>query len=306
MSLGTSSSPVTVAGIRVTHPERVLFDELGLTKQALAEYYEAVAEHLLPDLRNRPLSLVRCPQGPGEGCFFQKHIDAAWSDEIERVTIPQSDGEGVYAVANTPGAVVAFVQKGVIELHVWGSTTRDLSKPDRMVFDLDPDALVPWGEVTAGARRVRERVEDLGLEAFLKTSGGKGLHVMVPLAPKHEWDEVKEFSRAIAESLAEADPRLFTTKMAKKERTRRIFIDYLRNAPGSTTVAAYSVRARPGAPVSTPLHWDELGGRMKPTSFHAGNVMRRLNGLRSDPWKAFRRKSQTITAAMRRKVGLET
>jgi bifunctional non-homologous end joining protein LigD len=157
----------------------------------------------------------------------------------------------------------------------------------------------------AAARAVRERVEDLGLEAFLKTSGGKGLHVMVPLAPKHDWDEVKAFSRAIAEALAEDAPRLFTTKMAKKERTRRIFIDYLRNAPGATTVAAYSVRARRGAPVSTPLHWDELGGRMKPASFHAGNVVRRLQGLHSDPWKAFRRKSQTITAAMKRKMGLE-
>jgi bifunctional non-homologous end joining protein LigD len=302
--MSVTASSLTVAGVRVTHPERVLFDELGLTKGALAEYYEAVAEHLLPDLKGRPLSLVRCPQGPGEGCFFQKHIDAAWSDEIERVTIPQSDGEGIYAVANTAAAVVGLVQKGVIELHVWGSTTRDLAKPDRMVFDLDPDALVPWREVMAAARGVRERVEDLGLETFLKTSGGKGLHIMVPLAPKHEWDEVKEFSRAIAESLAADDPRVFTTKMAKKERTHRIFIDYLRNAPGATTVAAYSVRARRGAPVSTPLHWDELGGRMKPTSFHVGNVVRRLQGLHSDPWKAFRRKSQTITAAMKRKVGL--
>jgi len=303
--MSVTASSLTVAGVRVTHPERVLFDELGLTKGALAEYYEAVADHLLPDLKGRPLSLVRCPQGPDEGCFFQKHIDAAWSGEIERVSIAQSDGEGIYAVANTAAAVVGLVQKGVIELHVWGSTTRDLSKPDRMVFDLDPDALVPWREVMAATRRVRERVEDLGLEAFLKTSGGKGLHVMVPLAPKHEWDEVKAFSRAIADSLAAEDPRLFTTNMAKKERTRRIFIDYLRNAPGATTVAAYSVRARRGAPVSTPLHWDELGGRMKPASFHAGNVIRRLQGLHSDPWKAFRRKSQTITAAMKRKVGLE-
>lgn len=303
--MSVAASPLTVAGVRVTHPERVLFDELGLTKGALAEYYEAVADHLLPDLKGRPLSLVRCPQGPGEGCFFQKHIDAAWSDEIERVTIPQSDGEGIYAIASTAAAVVGLVQKGVIELHVWGSTTRDLSKPDRMVFDLDPDALVPWREVMAATRRVRECVEDLGLETFLKTSGGKGLHVMVPLATKHDWDEVKAFSRAIAESLAAEDPRLFTSNMAKKERTRRIFIDYLRNAPGATTVAAYSVRARRGAPVSTPLHWDELGGRMKPASFHVGNVVRRLQGLHSDPWKAFRRKTQTITAAMKRKVGLE-
>jgi bifunctional non-homologous end joining protein LigD len=295
---------VTVAGVKVTHPERVLFDELGLTKEALAKYYESVADHLLPDLKNRPLSLVRCPQGPDEGCFYQKHIDKAWSDEIERVTIPESDGEGIYAVANSAPAVVALVQKGVIELHVWGSTTRDLGKPDRMVFDLDPDLAVPWRQVVAGARLAREKLEDIGLEAFLKTSGGKGLHVMVPLAPRHDWDEVKEFSRAVAESLAEENPRLFTSKMAKKERAHRIFIDYLRNGYGATTVAAYSVRALKGAPVSTPLHWDELGGRMKPSSFHVGSVVRRLQGLHSDPWKAFRRKSQTLTAAMKRKLGL--
>jgi bifunctional non-homologous end joining protein LigD len=295
---------VTVAGVKVTHPERVLFDDLGLTKEALAKYYESVSDHLLPDLKNRPLSLVRCPLGPGDGCFYQKHIDKAWSDEIERVTIPESDGEGVYAVANSAAAVVALVQKGVIELHVWGSTTRDLGKPDRMVFDLDPDLVVPWRQVVAAARLTREKLEDIGLEAFLKTSGGKGLHIMVPLSPRHDWDEVKEFSRAVAESLAEENPRLFTAKMAKKERTRRIFIDYLRNGYGATTVAAYSVRALRGAPVSTPLHWDELGGRMKPSSFHVGNVVRRLRGLHSDPWKAFRRKSQTLTAAMKRKLGL--
>lgn len=297
---------VTVAGIEVTHPERVLFDELGLTKEALAKYYAGIAEHLLPELKNRPLSLVRCPQGPNEGCFYQKHIDKAWSAQIERVRISEKDGEGIYAVANSATAVVALVQKGVIELHVWGSTTRDLGKPDRMVFDLDPDVGVPWREVTAATRLTREKLADLGLETFLKTSGGKGLHVVVPLSPRHEWDEVKEFSRAVAESLAQENPRLFTSKAAKKERTQRIFIDYLRNSAGATTVAAYSVRARKGAPVSTPLHWDELGGRMKPSAFHVGNVARRLQGIHSDPWKAFRRKSQTLTAAMKRELGLDS
>lgn len=297
---------VTVAGVRVTSPDRVLFEELGLTKEALARYYEAVADWLLPDLRKRPLSLVRCPQGPGEGCFYQKHIDAAWSSQIDRVTIPESDGEGIYAVANSAAAVVGLVQKGVIELHVWGATTADLAKPDRMVFDLDPDPEVAWRDVMGAARTTRERLADLGLESFVKTSGGKGLHVMVPLAPRHEWDEVKGFSRAVAESLAEEAPRLFTAKMAKKLRTRRIFIDYLRNGPGATTVAAYSVRAREGALVSTPLHWDEVGGRMRPTQFHAGNVARRLQGLHSDPWKTFRRSPQTLTAAMKRKLGIES
>ena len=184
-ALAVERDAITVAGVRVTHPGRVLFDELGLTKGALARYYEEVAEWLLPDLRNRPLSLVRCPQGPGEGCFYQKHIDAGWSSEIERVTIPESDGEGTYAVANSAAAVVGLVQKGVIELHGWGATTRDLAKPDRMVLDLDPYAAVPWREVMAAARLARERLEALGLEPFVKTSGGKGLHVVVPLTARH-------------------------------------------------------------------------------------------------------------------------
>jgi bifunctional non-homologous end joining protein LigD len=294
---------VTVAGVRVTHPERVLFEELGLTKEALARYYEGVAEWMLPELKDRPLSMVRCPQGPGEGCFYQKNIDDRFAADIERVPVDLGGG-GVYAAASSVAAVVALVQMGVIELHVWGSTTRDLERPDRMVFDLDPDAAVPWREVMAAAHLTRERLEDLGLEAFLKTSGGKGLHVVVPLARRHDWAEVKEFSRAVAESMAAEDPGLFTAKAAKRERTRRIYIDYLRNSEGATTVAAYSVRARAGAPVSTPLHWDELAGRLKPTTFHVGNVARRMRGLRSDPWIAMRRSAQTLTAAMKRKLGI--
>jgi bifunctional non-homologous end joining protein LigD len=291
----------TVAGVRVTHPGRVLFEELGLTKEALARYYESVAEWMVPEIRDRPLSLVRCPAGPGEGCFYQKNIDAKWSDEIERVPV-ELGGGGVYAAAGSAAAVVALVQMGVIELHAWGATTRDLAKPDRMIFDLDPDTAVPWREVMAAAHLLRERLEDLGLEAFLKTTGGKGLHVVVPLARRHDWDEVKGFSQAFADSLVADDPKRFIAKMSKKERAGRIFIDYLRNAEGATAVAAYSVRARKGAPVATPVHWDELGGRLKPTTFHAGNVVRRLRGLRSDPWKAMRRTSQTLTAAMKRKL----
>jgi len=295
---------VAIAGVRVTSPDRILFSELGLTKEALARYYDAVSEWILPDLKNRPLSLVRCPQGPDEGCFFQKHIDKAWSSEIERATVPESDGEGIYAVANSAAALVGLVQKGVIELHVMGATTRALDKPDRVVFDLDPDAGVPWREVIAAARLTRDVLEGAGLETFLKTSGGKGLHVVVPLAPRHDWDEVKEFARAVAQKLADDAPKRFTAKMAKSERTGRIFIDWLRNAPGATTVAVYSVRARKGAPVSTPLHWDELGPRMRTSAYHAGNVARRLQGLHSDPWKAFRRKSQSLSAAVKRKLGI--
>ena len=294
---------VIVGGVRITHPERVLFDEMGITKEALARYYESVAEWMLPELNERPLSLVRCPQGPGEGCFYQKNIDEKFSAEIERVPV-ELGGGGVYAAASSIGAVVSLVQMGVIELHVWGATTKDLSKPDRMVFDLDPDPSVPWREVMAGAHLVRKRLEELGLESFLKTSGGKGLHVVVPLARRHEWDEVRDFSRALAESIAADDPGGFTAKMAKKDRTKKIFIDYFRNSEGATAVAAYSVRARSGAPVSTPLHWDELAGRMKPEQFNVNTVPRRMQTLQADPWKTFRRTSQTLTVGMKRKLGL--
>lgn len=299
------SGEARVAGVRITHPDRVLFDEMGLTKVALARYYESVAEWMLPELRERPLSLVRCPQGPGEGCFYQKNIDERFPEAIERVAV-ELGGGGTYAAASSVEAVVGLVQMGVIELHAWGATTRELTRPDRMIFDLDPDPALPWREVMAAARLTRERLEDLGLESFVKTTGGKGLHVVVPLARRHEWDEVKGFSRALAESIEAEAPERFTTQMAKKQRTGRIFIDYLRNAEGATAVAPYSVRARPGAPVATPLHWDELGGRLKPTTFHAGNVARRLAGTRPDPWKALRRTSQTLTLAMKRKLGIDT
>jgi bifunctional non-homologous end joining protein LigD len=295
-----------VAGIRVTSPDRVLFEEMGVTKGTLARYYESMAEWIVPEVKGRPLSLVRCPQGPGEGCFYQKHIDEKFSSEIERVPIRESKGEGIYAAASSAAAIIGLVQMGVIELHVWGATTEDLAKPDRMVFDLDPDPGVAWRDVMGAALRTRDRLAELGLESFLKTSGGKGLHVVVPLARRHEWDEVKQFSQAVSESLASEDPGLFTTKMAKKERPGRIFIDYFRNSPGATTVAAYSVRAKSGAPVSTPLHWDELESRMRPQSFHVANVARRLQAARSDPWKALRRTSQNLTAAMKRRLSIES
>ena len=296
-------APVIVAGIRISNPERVLYEEMGITKAALARYYEGVAEWMLPEIKERPLSLVRCPQGPGEGCFYQKNIDEKFPAEIERVPV-ELGGGGLYAAANSVAAVVGLVQMGVIELHAWGSTTRKPECPDRMVFDLDPDARLPWREVMAAAHLVRERLEDLGLESFVKTTGGKGLHVVVPLAPRHDWGEVKQFSRALAESIVADRPQDFTAKAAKRERSRRIYIDWLRNSEGATAIAPYSVRARPGAPVATPLHWDEVGGRMKPTKYHVGNVAKRLRGLHSDPWKQLRRKPQAITAAMKRKLDI--
>jgi bifunctional non-homologous end joining protein LigD len=214
-------------------------------------------------------------------------------------------GGGVYAAANTISAVVALVQMGVIELHAWGSTTKNLGCPDRMVLDLDPDARVPWREVMAAAHHVRERLEDLGLESFVKTTGGKGLHVVVPLAPRHDWDELKQFSRALAESIAAERPKDFTARppsaSARAASTSTGFATP-RAPPRSHPTPCAHERVRP---VATPLHWDEVGGRMRPTKYHAGNVAKRLHGLHSDPWKQLRRKHQVITAAMKRKLDLK-
>ena len=297
-------NPVTVAGIRITHPDRMLYEELGLTKVELARYYESVAEWMLPEVRDRPLSLVRCPQGPGEACFYQKNIDDKFPDSIERVPV-ELGGGGIYAAATSAASIVGLVQMGVIELHAWGSTTRDLDKPDRMILDLDPDPELPWRIVMGAAHHAREFLEGLGLESFVKTTGGKGLHVVVPLARRHDWDEVKAFSRAVAEGMEAERPRSYLTKASKAERRQRIFIDWLRNGEGATAIAPYSVRARPMAPVATPLHWDEVGGRMKPDKFNVTSILRRLQHLRSDPWQPMRRKSQTITAAMKRQLGME-
>ena len=294
---------VSVAGVRVSSPDRVLFDEMGITKEGLARYYASLGEAIVREVTGRPLSLVRCPQGPGEGCFYQKHIDAKFPAVIGRVPIQEAKGEGLYATASSIEAVVGLVQMGVIELHVWGATAPDLEKPDRMVFDLDPDPAIAWGEVSDAAVRIRERLAELGLAAHLKTSGGKGLHVVVPLARRHSWEDVKGFSRALSESVAADDPGLFTTNMAKKERTGRIFIDYLRNSPGATTVAAYSARARPGAPVSTPLTWDELSQGVRPEAFTVATVAKRL-AARGDPWAGLRDMPQRLTLPMKRRLGL--
>jgi len=285
--MSVTASSLTVAGVRVTHPERVLFDELGLTKGALAEYYEAVADHLLPDLKGRPLSLVRCPQGPDEGCFFQKHIDAAWSGEIERVSIAQSDGEGIYAVANTAAAVVGLVQKGVIELHVWGSTTRDLAKPDRMVFDLDPDEGLDFNKVKEAAVRVRDLVAELGLKSFPLLTGGKGIHVVIPLDQTADWAEVKSFADRFSRAIAEAEPDRFTANIRKVQRKGRIFLDWLRNQRGATAVMPYSARAREGAPVAAPIAWDELDDYDSGAAFSirdADELLKRAKSKRLAGW----------------------
>lgn len=292
-----------VAGVALSNASRVLFPSVGWTKLDLARYYEQVADWVLPHLHNRPLTLVRCPHGGADKCFFQKHVNDSTAEEIARVEIPEDQGTTLYMMANDLKAVVNLVQMGVLELHTWGAQASHLDKPDRLIFDLDQAPDLPWAQVIEAALLMRALLEDLGLRSFLKTTGGKGLHIVVPLKPERPWAEVKAFTRAIAEHLANTLPDRFTAKISKAKRTDKIFIDYLRNGQGATAVAAYSTRARPNAPISIPIAWEELTEQLHSDSFNVGNIQQRLIAISADPWAEYFQLKQRLTVAMLREYG---
>ncbi len=290
---------VQIAGVTLSNPDRVLYADQAITKHDLARYYEAIADWILPHIANRPLTLVRCPSGRGD-CFYQKHIGENIDDAVLRVAIP-GDPEPYGAVRDLSG-LIALVQLGVLELHTWGARRDRVEQPDRIVLDLDPDPSVPWSRVVDAAQQVREAFALLGLESFVKTTGGKGLHVVIPFRRGPDWDEVKSFSRAVAEAVASASPGEYTLNISKAKRRGRILIDYLRNGRGATAVEVYSTRARAGAPVAVPLAWEELGPDVREAHFNVGNVPARLASLKQDPWREYAAVRQSITAALRRKV----
>lgn len=297
----SSTATPQIAGVTLTHASRVLFPGVGWTKLDLARYYEDVADWILPHLENRPLTLVRCPQGGMGKCFFQKHVNETTSAELESVEVPEEDGTALYMLANNLPALVRLVQMGVLELHTWGARSEHLQRPDRFIFDLDPAPDLAWTQVVEAAQLIRALLEDLGLRSFLKTTGGKGLHIVVPLKPERPWTEVKAFTRAIAEHLATHLPERFTAKISKAKRHDKIFIDYLRNGMGATAVAAYSTRARASAPISTPIAWEDLNDDLHSDQFNVGNIRQRLDQLKVDPWKEYFRLKQRLSAAMLKK-----
>ncbi len=293
-----------VAGVRLTHADRVLYPPQGITKRDLARLFETIADWILPHVKGRPLTLVRCPEGAEKGCFYMKH-SGVWAPEaLRRVKIQEKTKIGEYLVVDDLQGLVSLVQMGILEIHTWNALADDIERPDRVVFDLDPDPSVGWDRVTVAALALRERLHALSLECFVKTTGGKGLHVVVPLRPASTWDESFSFSRALSEEMEREKPQAYTTSMPKAQRRGRILIDYLRNNRGNTSVAAYSTRARPGAPVSAPITWEELQRGIKPDQFHVGNIRARLESLKADPWKGYGTVRQRITAAVRRRLGL--
>ena len=288
-----------VRGIGLSHAERIVYPAQRYTKLDLARYHDAVAERELPHLRGRPLTLVRCPKQIGDECYFMKHSKVWAPEALRRVRIQEKTKLGEYLIADTPEAVIALAQMDVIEIHTWNTRDDDVERPDRMVIDLDPGPDVRWREVVAGARLMHEALAAVGLRSFVKTTGGRGLHVVVPLAPERDWSECLAFSRALAEAVERQHRRRFTTQYAKVGRERKILLDYLRNNRTNTSIAAFSPRARDGAPVSLPIAWDELTPRLDPARFTIESVQTRLG---DDPWKEYWRLRQKLTATAVRAV----
>jgi bifunctional non-homologous end joining protein LigD len=282
-----SAGDVVVAGVRITHPDRVVYPGQGVTKERLARYYEGVAARMLPHLGARPVVLVRCPEGLGQECFYQKHAGPWAPASLRRVRIREKSKTGEYLVIEDAAGLVSLVQMGALEIHTWNAQADELEAPDRLVFDLDPGPGVSWVAVRTAARLVRAKLDARGLTSFVKTTGGKGLHVVAPIAPGPSWEAGITFAREVVDALVAETPRAFVATMAKVARKGKIFLDYLRNQRGATSVAAYSTRARPGAPVSTPITWDELDSVEAGDHFGIDTIDRRLSKLRRDPWAGY-------------------
>jgi bifunctional non-homologous end joining protein LigD len=295
-------------GVRLTSPEKVLYPEQGITKLDLARYFEQVADWMLPHVVDRPLVLVRCPDGMGKDCFYQKHPGVGTPPNLRQIPIREKSKTEKYLLVDDAAGLISLAQIGALEIHAWGCRADKIETPDRLIFDLDPDPSVGWSDVVVAARQVRKFLEDLGLESFLKTTGGKGLHLVVPIDRRHDWDMAKAFCKDVADAVVAADPDRYTANMSKAARPGKIYLDYLRNGRGATAVVAYSTRSRPGAPVSTPLTWAELDGDIRSDTFTIRNVMARLGKLRRDPWDGIEKVRQSLTgpSAELRKVRART
>jgi len=290
-----------VAGVRLSNPDRVYWPDVGVTKSELAQYYEAVAERVLPGLALRPLSMVRCPTGIDGEIFYQKAANQTVPANVARVEV--SRGER-YAMVTDLASLVALVQIAVLEFHVWGARADQLDRPDLLIFDLDPDPAVPWRRVADTALVLRALLADFELVPFLRSTGGKGLHVVVPLVRRSSWDEVKGFARGLASQLAHEKPEHYTVVASKQRRAGKIYLDFLRNAREATAIASYSTRARPGAPVAMPLFWEEIEKRSEPLRFTIRDAIHRATKER-DPWRRFEASRRVLGRAALRRVGYD-
>jgi bifunctional non-homologous end joining protein LigD len=295
-----------VGAVVVTNPDRLIYTTPRITKLDVVRYYDAVGPAMLEHVRGRPLSLVRCPQGIAGQCFFQKHVGTRLPAGVERVPIREKDGVDDYLAVTSVDGLLGLAQFGNVEFHTWGSHVPDVEHVDQVIFDLDPDEDLAWARVVEAAQLTRGLLEELGLPSFLKTTGGKGLHVVLPLKPTRDWDQAKRFSQAVAQQLARVAPDRFTAQLAKERRGGKIFIDYLRNGRGATAIAAYSLRARPGAPVSMPIAWDRLSVRrdIRGDVFNLRNAPGEVKEAEA-AWRDMQRRRVTLTAKTFAALGIK-
>ena len=294
----------TFEGITLTNPGKVYYPDIGLTKLDVARYYETVAPYMLPYVARRPISLVRCPEGIDKEHFFQRHAMKGMSKAIKEVPIAGGESKKKYLYIDDATGLFGLVQIGTLEIHDWGVSLDHINEPDRLVFDLDPDEGLPLPTLKAAVVEVREFLDDLGFKSFLKSTGGKGFHLVAPIAPKLGWAEIKPFAKAIADALVSARPDRYTANPLKRTREGKIFVDYLRNQRGGSAIVNYSTRAKAGAPVACPLRWDELKGLKAASPYTAKTLPARLRSLKRDPWEGFFSTRQSITAKARKALGL--
>ena len=301
-----SAAPIPKTAVKLTHPDRLYWPDAGVTKEGLADYSAMVWKYMAAFVVARPLALLRCPSGVGETCFFQKHAWKGLSRAIHVTEDPaDADAEALLWIDDLDG-LIGLVQGGVLEIHPWGSTLAAIEQPDMITMDLDPGDDVAWTDVIAAAKELRERFARLGLTTFVKTSGGKGLHVVASLKPRAGWEEVKAFSKAIAQEMVADEPDRYVATITKSKRHGKILIDYLRNGRGATAVAPYSPRARAGAPVSMPLAWEELGAEIGPAYFTISNAEARMSRLDADPWEDFSRAAVPLPQSRKLKSPAQT
>jgi len=284
-------------GVKLSSPDKVLYPGQGVTKGKLAAYYASVADAMMPYIANRPLSLVRCPAGRAKQCFFQKHDTGGFAQGMDTVEVTEKDGTSdSYFTLDGLDGLLAGVQMGVLEFHIWGSRRDAIEKPDRIVFDIDPDEGLDFGDVKSAALDIRDRLADLGLKTFAMVTGGKGIHVIAPIVRRAEWPDVKAFASEFAKQMAEEEPDRFTATLSKKARKGKLFIDYLRNERGSTAIAPYSTRAREGAPVAVPVTWEEVESLTAANGFSLEAAVERS---RDNAWPNYGKLRQSLPKSIR-------
>ncbi|MBL8582104.1 MAG: non-homologous end-joining DNA ligase [Rhizobiaceae bacterium] len=291
MSESKPSPPKGRHATELTNPDRVYWQDAGVTKQGLADYYVQVWPLMRPFMESRPLALLRCPEGASQQCFFQKHAWKGISDAIVTFDDPLDNSDQPLVAIDSLDGLLGLVQAAALEIHPWQSSLRDLEHPDQIVMDLDPGEGVEWPQIVAAANEVRRRLSDSGLASFVKTSGGKGLHVVAPLRPRAGWDAVKGFAKGIADDMAAAEPEAYVATVAKAKRVGRVLVDYLRNGRNQTAIAPYATRARAGAPVAMPLAWEELSE--KPIRYTVADAPARIATV-ADPWRDFRASARPL------------